>query len=133
MPGIGPSVASTLIGDLPELGSLSRLNRDSGTFHGKRRIRGGRAHSRTALFLSAMVAIRYNLDIKRFYERLLQTGKHKKGRPHRLHPQNRHRSQRYAARQPALAVILRLTQDHSRLLGDTIRADRSVRRAQDHR
>ncbi len=89
MPGIGPSVASTLIGDLPELGSLSRrqiasltgvapFNRDSGHFHGKRRIRGGRAHSRTALFLSAMVAIRYNPDIKRFYKRLLQTGKHKK-------------------------------------------------------
>jgi transposase len=89
MPGIGPSVASTLIGDLPELGSLSRrqiasltgvapFNRDSGAFHGKRRIRGGRAHSRTALFLSAMVAIRYNPDVKRFYERLLQAGKHKK-------------------------------------------------------
>lgn len=89
MPGIGRSVASTLIGDLPELGSLSRrqigaltgvapFNRDSGTFRGKRRIRGGRAHSRTALFLSAMVATRYNPDIKRFYERLLQAGKHKK-------------------------------------------------------
>jgi transposase len=89
MPGIGRSVASTLIGDLPELGSLSRrqiaaltgvapFNRDSGTFRGKRRIRGGRAHSRTALFLSAMVAIRYNPDIKRFYNRLLQAGKHKK-------------------------------------------------------
>ena len=89
MPGIGPSVASTLIGDLPELGSLSRrqiasltgvapFNRDSGAFRGKRRIRGGRAHSRTALYLSAMVAIRYNPAIKRFYERLLQTGKHKK-------------------------------------------------------
>jgi transposase len=89
MPGIGRSVASTLIGDLPELGSLSRrqigaltgvapFNRDSGVFRGKRRIRGGRAHSRTALFLSAMVAIRYNPDIKRFYERLLQAGKHKK-------------------------------------------------------
>ena len=89
MPGIGLSVASTLIGDLPELGSLSRrqiaaltgvapMNRDSGTVRGKRRIRGGRAHSRTALYLSAMVAIRYNPDIKRFYERLLGTGKHKK-------------------------------------------------------
>ena len=89
MPGIGRSVASTLIGDLPELGALSRrqiaaltgvapFNRDSGTFRGKRRIRGGRAHSRTALFLSAMVATRHNPDIKRFYERLLQAGKHKK-------------------------------------------------------
>jgi transposase len=89
MPGIGPSVASTLIGDLPELGSLSRrqiaaltgvapFNRDSGTFRGKRRVRGGRALSRTALYLSAMVATRYNPEIKRFYERLVQAGKHKK-------------------------------------------------------
>ena len=30
------------------------------------------------LFLSAMVASRFNPDIKRFYERLLQAGKHKK-------------------------------------------------------
>ena len=89
MPGIGNSVAATLIGDLPELGSLDRrqiasltgvapFNRDSGTLRGKRRIRGGRAHSRTALFLSAMVATRFNPDIKRFYERLLTAGKHKK-------------------------------------------------------
>ena len=67
MPGIGHSVASTLIGDLPELGSLNRrqiaaltgvapYNRDSGSLRGKRRIRGGRAHSRTAIFLSAMAA-----------------------------------------------------------------------------
>jgi transposase len=89
MPGIGDSVAATLIGDLPELGSLNRreiasltgvapFNRDSGTFRGKRRIRGGRALSRTSLYLSAMVAIRFNPDIKRFYERLLSAGKHKK-------------------------------------------------------
>jgi transposase len=89
MPGIGHSVAATLIGDLPELGSLNRreiasltgvapFNRDSGKLRGKRRIRGGRAQSRTALFLSAMVATRFNPDIKRFYERLLSVGKHKK-------------------------------------------------------
>ena len=89
MPGIGKSVASTLLGDLPELGSLNRqqiaaltgvapFNRDSGKLRGKRRIRGGRAHSRTALFLSAMVAIRFNPDIKIFYERLIGSGKHKK-------------------------------------------------------
>jgi transposase len=89
MPGIGKSVASTLIGDLPELGSLNRrqiaaltgvapFNRDSGKLRGKRRIRGGRAYSRTALFLSAMVAIRFNPQIKRFYERLVNAGKHKK-------------------------------------------------------
>jgi transposase len=89
MPGIGNSVAATLLGDLPELGSLNRreiaslagvapFNRDSGKLRGKRRIRGGRAHSRTALYLSAMVATRFNPDIKRFYERLVGAGKHKK-------------------------------------------------------
>jgi transposase len=89
MPGIGNSVAATLIGDLPELGSLNRreiasltgvapFNRDSGKLRAKRRIRGGRAHSRTALYLSAMVAARFNPDIKRFYERLVSSGKHKK-------------------------------------------------------
>jgi transposase len=89
MPGIGNSVAATLIGDLPELGSLNRreiasltgvapFNRDSGKLRGKRRIRGGRAHSRTALYLSAMVASRFNPDIKRFYQRLVDAGKHKK-------------------------------------------------------
>jgi transposase len=89
MPGIGKSVASTLIGDLPELGTLNRrqiaaltgvapFNRDSGKLRGKRRIRGGRAQSRTALFLSAMVAIRFNPDIKVFYQRLVRAGKHKK-------------------------------------------------------
>jgi transposase len=89
MPGIGNAVAATLIGDLPELGSLNRreiasltgvapFNRDSGKLRGKRRIRGGRAHSRTALYLSAMVATRFNPDIKRFYERLVGAGKHKK-------------------------------------------------------
>ncbi len=89
MPGIGNSVAATLIGDLPELGSLNRrqiasltgvapFNRDSGKLRGKRLIRGGRAQSRTALFLSAMVSTRFNPDIKRFYERLLSSGKHKK-------------------------------------------------------
>ncbi len=89
MPGIGNTVAYTLLGDLPELGTLSRkqiaaltgvapFNRDSGRMRGKRRIRGGRANVRTALFLSAMSAVRFNPDIKRFYERLVQSGKHKK-------------------------------------------------------
>jgi transposase len=89
MPGIGNTVAYTLLGDLPELGDLNRrqiaaltgvapFNRDSGRMRGKRRIRGGRSSTRTALFLSAMSAIRFNPDIKKFYERLLANGKHKK-------------------------------------------------------
>ncbi|ANO52328.1 IS110 family RNA-guided transposase [Woeseia oceani] len=89
MPGIGKTVAYTLLGDMPELGNLSRrqiaaltgvapYNHDSGRMRGRRRIRGGRSASRTVLFLSAMSAIRFNPDIKTFYERLVANGKHKK-------------------------------------------------------
>ena len=89
MPGVGKTVAYTLLGDLPELGTLDRrqiaaltgvapFNRDSGRMKGKRRIRGGRASTRTALFLSAMSAVRCNPDIKQFYERLVAAGKHRK-------------------------------------------------------
>ena len=137
MPGIGNSVAATLIGDLPELGSLNRreiasltgvapFNRDSGKLRGKRRIRGGRAQSRTALFLSAMVATRFNPDIKRFYERLLSAGT-QKGCAHRLYPKNRHRSQRHAPRQLALATRDDLTRHHSRLLCGATTSEDSVK------
>lgn len=89
MPGIGNTVAYTLLGDLPELGSLTRkqiaaltgvapFNRDSGKLRGKRRIRGSRSIARTALYLAALSAIRYNPDIQGFYRRLVNAGKHKK-------------------------------------------------------
>jgi hypothetical protein len=80
-----------------------------------RRIRGGRAHSRTALFLSAMVAIRYNCDIKRFYERLLAAGKHKKVALTAAFEKSSPLSTPCFAT-TALAIIFRLTADHSRLL-----------------
>ena len=89
MPGIGPGVASSLIGDLPELGSLSRreiasltgvapFNRDSGTLRGKRTVWGGRATIRASLYMAALVASRFNPVIARFYRRLLAAGKPKK-------------------------------------------------------
>lgn len=89
MPGVGKTVAYTLLGDLPELGTLNRkqiaaltgvapFNRDSGKSRGRRRIRGGRATTRTALYLSVLSAMRFNPEIKRFYERLVASGKHKK-------------------------------------------------------
>ncbi len=75
--------------ELPELGTLTRqqiaalvgvapLNCDSGTMRGKRTIWGGRAHVRTVLYMSTLVATRFNPQIKAFYERLLAAGKVKK-------------------------------------------------------
>lgn len=88
-PGVGPVLSLTLLAALPELGTLDRkaiaalvgvapLNRDSGVFRGKRMIHGGRAPVRTALYMGALVATRYNPVIRAFYHRLLAAGKPKK-------------------------------------------------------
>ena len=89
MPGIGPAVVNTLLGDLPELGHLTNkqvaaltgvapYNRDSGSLRGKRRIRGGRHSVRTILFMATLTSVQHNPVIKRFYQRLVALGKHKK-------------------------------------------------------
>lgn len=86
VPGVGPVVARTLLVDLPELGHLGRREiaslvgvapfaRDSGTFRGARRIRGGRASVRTALYLAAMTGARFNPILRELYQRLRQAGK----------------------------------------------------------
>lgn len=85
-PGVGPIVSRTLIGDLPELGTLNRkqiaalvgvapLARDSGTLKGKRLVYGGRAPVRAALYMAALVASRRNPAIRAFYQRLIVAGK----------------------------------------------------------
>jgi len=87
--GIGEVTAYTLIGELPELGQIDNKKisalvgiapfcRDSGTMRGKRSTWGGRAQVRTALYMAALSASRYNPVIKIFYERLLMNGKCKK-------------------------------------------------------
>lgn len=89
VPGIGPATAASLLAGLPELGSLDRkeiaalvglapLNRDSGNLRGKRKISGGRASVRCALYMPTLVATRYNPVIQAFYQRLLALGKPKK-------------------------------------------------------
>ena len=89
VPGVGPTLSTTLLADLPELGSLDRrqiaalvgvapLNRDSGTFRGKRSIWGGRGQVRAALYMAALVVTRFNPVIANFYHRLLASGKAKK-------------------------------------------------------
>ena len=86
VPGVGRVTALTLVGELPELGHLSRreiaalvgvapLNRDSGTLRGKRLVWGGRASVRAALYMAALVGVRWNPVLRRFYERLRAAGK----------------------------------------------------------
>ena len=86
VPGVGPTLASTLLGLLPELGHLDRrqiaalvgvapLARDSGTLRGRRTCWGGRAPVRTVLYMCALVAARFNPVLRAFYQRLLHAGK----------------------------------------------------------
>jgi len=88
VPGVGPVIARTLIAELPELGALDRkklaslvglapYTRQSGRWKGISRIGAGRSPVRTALFMGAMVAKRFNPVLKAFYERLLAAGKPK--------------------------------------------------------
>lgn len=89
VPGIGPGISQSLIALLPELGTLNRqrlaalagvapFNDDSGRHAGARHISGGRAAVRTALYMGALVGVRYNPVLKAFYHRLLAKGKAKK-------------------------------------------------------
>jgi transposase len=89
VPGIGPVATSTLLANLPELGTLTGkqiaalvgvapLNRDSGTWRGTRTVWGGRAQVRAILYMSALVATRFNPVIRAFYQRLCAAGKAKK-------------------------------------------------------
>jgi transposase len=86
VPGIGSTVARTLIAELPELGRLSRrkiaalvgvapLNRDSGTLRGRRMIAGGRPAVRATLYMAALSAARCNPSIAVLFQRLRSAGK----------------------------------------------------------
>jgi transposase len=88
VPGIGPTIARTLIAELPELGTLDRRQiaalaglapwtRQSGQWKGRSFIGGGRADVRSALFMGAMVASRHNPTLKAFRDRLVDQGKPK--------------------------------------------------------
>lgn len=86
VPGVGPTTSRVLLGRLPELGELTPkaivalvgiapINRDSGSFRGKRTIAGGRADVRTALYMAAFSATRCNPVIRAFYQPLRAQGK----------------------------------------------------------
>lgn len=89
VPGIGKTVATTLLTDMPELGTLNRHQvaslaglaphpEQSGMSRAAAHIRGGRSCVRTALYMAAITAIRCNPAFKTFYRRLVETGKPRK-------------------------------------------------------
>jgi len=84
--GVGPVLLATLACQLPELGQLdgkaiaklvgvAPMARDSGTMRGKRTIWGGRDTVRTALYMAALSAMRYEPRLRDFYQGLRARGK----------------------------------------------------------
>ncbi|MFT7388694.1 MAG: transposase [Candidatus Endobugula sp.] len=87
--GVGKVMAFTLISDLPELGQLNRkevaalvglapMNRESGAYEGKRKIRGGRHRIRTVMFTAMMSTIQSNPKFTTLFKRMVDEGKPKK-------------------------------------------------------
>ena len=88
-PGVGMVTTATLLADLPELGKMDRkkiaalvgvapMNYDSGKKRGYRKTKGGRTDVRSVLYMSTLVATRYNPLIQTHYQQLLKRGKLKK-------------------------------------------------------
>ncbi|MFN4274642.1 MAG: IS110 family transposase [Aliihoeflea sp.] len=86
IPGIGTVTATAILIEMPELGTLDNkqaaslaglapMTRQSGTWSGRARIRGGRRSLRTALYMPALVALRFNPDLKQKYQALKDAGK----------------------------------------------------------
>ena len=88
VPGIGKTTARILLSHLPELGKiegrkiaalvgLAPFTQQSGAWRGKSAIGGGRTVVRSALFVVAMTAARYNPVLSEAYNSLLARGKPK--------------------------------------------------------
>jgi transposase len=86
IPGVSAITAFALLIDMPELGTLAQgqaaslaglapVARQSGTWTGRASIRGGRANVRQALYMPALVAMRFNPDLKAKYDQLKAAGK----------------------------------------------------------
>lgn len=86
IPGLGKITAIVLLTDMPELGSmdarhaaslagLAPVTRQSGQWRGKAFIHGGRATLRQAIYMPALVAIRFNPPLKAKYDALRAAGK----------------------------------------------------------
>ena len=84
--GVGMVLTSTLICELPELGTLNRAKiaklvgvcpiiNQTGSSDRRRRVRGGRSKVRNVLYMATLSATRHNDVIKTFYQRLLSKKK----------------------------------------------------------
>ena len=89
IPGIGSVAATAILIECPEIGTLGRkqiaslaglapMTRQSGKWRGHAFIQGGRKFLRDALYMPALVAVRFNPDMKAKYTAMCAAGKPKK-------------------------------------------------------
>ena len=86
VPGLGRVTAIAILVECPEIGTMTRkqiaslaglapMTRQSGQWRGKAFIQGGRKFLRDALYMPALVAARYNPDLKQKYQAMISQGK----------------------------------------------------------
>lgn len=86
IPGVGITLASKILCELPELGNieftkltalvgLAPFARDSGMHKGRRSIFAGRNSLRKVLYMAAVASLRCNEKLKDFYDRLINNHK----------------------------------------------------------
>lgn len=85
IPGISKVTASSMLIEMPELGTMSGkqaaclaglapISRQSGKWQGKERIQGGRAFFRRTMYMPALCVIRHDLTAKKKYDQLVKAG-----------------------------------------------------------
>ena len=83
---IGAVCAATILIEMPEIGGMNRkqvasltgvapMTRQSGQWRGKSFIQGGQKVVRDALYMPALVAMRFNPDLKAKYQAMIKAGK----------------------------------------------------------
>ncbi len=86
IPGVAQATAYAILIDLPEIGTLQAKKltalaglaprtRQSGKWTGKAFVWGGRKTVRNALYMPALVACRFNPDLKAKYQAMIKAGK----------------------------------------------------------
>lgn len=86
IPGIGGITALAMLAEMPELGAMNKrqtaalaglapVTRQSGAWRGRSFIQGGRKPLRDALCMPALIAARFNPQLKPVYRRMRKVGK----------------------------------------------------------
>jgi len=86
LPGVSVVSSAAILAELPEIGKVSNkriaaicgvapFTQRSGKWRGQEKIQGGRKRVRDKLFMAAFNSVKYNPEMKAYFERLIARGK----------------------------------------------------------